>query len=496
MRIAVVGAGVAGSSVVKTILTHPNFSDRDDIEVFEPRRELGTGFPYAPDDEIAMLNNSPKDLSVDANRPDDFIEWLERNGIEENAEGLIPRPAYGRYLQEHFAASFDHPQVSHIQEEVHDMEVLGSSTYRLKTAEGWAENIYDAVFFAVGHPPYRDDYRLVGAKNYIQNPYPIKEKLTHFEKNQKIGVIGSGTTSIDLMRYFAQKEELQNPLTFYVRKNAFYFPRVPLEDTDIAFTFSKAWIAEQKEKNLGFIPFDQMLQTFRSDLATHGVDAGKVYMAYKEDDFETKCHALENNDQALALVQAYVGRLGHFLPELFQSLSPEDRDHYLEAYYGKLLFFRSLVPTKSFLRLIELYQKGNIRVVNGLDEIRPQPDGTFIVQAALTETVDVIINATGFETNLLRVAERNKLVHHLYHKQLITADRNQQHIRVEWPSCQIITATEETLENVFWLGFLIRGAHHENNDAKVISLQASETANLMMNKKCENISLESQIYSI
>ena len=75
MDIAIVGAGISGSNVLKSLITHPNFQADDLIDVYEPRQSLGSGLPYEPtDDESIMLNTSSDVLSVDENNELDFTE--------------------------------------------------------------------------------------------------------------------------------------------------------------------------------------------------------------------------------------------------------------------------------------------------------------------------------------------------------------------------------------------------------------------------------------
>ena len=45
MKIAVVGAGISGATIVKTCINHKNLKKEDHIEVFEPREILGAGLP-------------------------------------------------------------------------------------------------------------------------------------------------------------------------------------------------------------------------------------------------------------------------------------------------------------------------------------------------------------------------------------------------------------------------------------------------------------------
>lgn len=253
MKLAVVGAGVSGANIVRTLLNHPNFTTNDTIDVFEPREELGPGMPYlTTDDESIMLNLSPDKLSVDFSNPLDFTEWLEKNYEEpRNFENLVSRPQYGKYLQERLAPYFEHKQVHHIQEEVEDLHVIEGQDhflYDIQTSGAWSETSYDAVFLSIGHPPYNNFYDLIGKENYIHNPYPMNETLMELDPSKKIGIIGSGATGVDLMRFFDTHYTLEEPLTYYDIKEPFHFVKIPYEKKSLTFLFQ--WNGLNNKKSI------------------------------------------------------------------------------------------------------------------------------------------------------------------------------------------------------------------------------------------------------
>lgn len=494
MKIAVIGAGLSGASVVKTILSHPNFKNKDQIDIFEPRDTLGVGMPYEADGKSAMLNVSPDVLSVDATDSKDFSKWLEEHYDEPtNFEGLVSRPQYGQYLTERFAPYFSDKRVSHIQSTVVDIAVLDANTkqrifeqngadyvYQVKTTTGWHNEIYDGLFFSVGHPPYADYYNLVGTKNYIHNPYPLQEKLSTISENQKVGVIGSGASAIDLMRYFGNNFDLEVPLTFYVQDEIFNFPEIPYEENSIIFSFSHNWIAQEKEKHDGFIPLKVIIDTFTEDIRNNGFNLHEVYNRYKVDHLPSMRKAIETNDQGLALIQRYSGVLVEFLPALFNALSGEDKDEYLKNYHHKLLFFKAHVPNKSFRWLLDLLDAGKLRIVMGLTEIIPNDDGSFKMIADKEETADILINATGFNTVLKDAAKHVPLIKNLYNQKIILPHENGRFVLVDWPNLNVMNQRYGLMKNLFFFGILIGGTQHENNDAQLTIQQGSFSANAFM----------------
>lgn len=490
MKLAVVGAGVSGANIVRTLLNHPNFTTNDTIDVFEPREELGPGMPYlTTDDESIMLNLSPDKLSVDFSNPLDFTEWLEKNYEEpRNFENLVSRPQYGKYLQERLAPYFEHKQVHHIQEEVEDLHVIEGQDhflYDIQTSGAWSETSYDAVFLSIGHPPYNNFYDLIGKENYIHNPYPMNETLMELDPSKKIGIIGSGATGVDLMRFFDTHYTLEEPLTYYDIKEPFHFVKIPYEKKDVNLSFSMEWIEQQKELYEGFLPLSVVLELFYSDMAEKDINIQAVYEAYQTNDLATAQKAIESNDQKLAYVQEYINRLIVFLPHLYNALDAEDRDVYMDKYYRVLDFFKSLVPYETYKWLIDLVDAEKVRSVADTKEITSEEDGSFTIERTdgTIEHADVLINASGFNFKLSELAKRSTLLHNLYNKKLIEPHRNGNFVFVNWPDANVVNQRFGTMKNLFFTGLLIGGTQHANNDAPLTMRQAIYSANAFMNRR-------------
>lgn len=497
MKIAIVGAGISGSSALKAIMDHPNFKGEDEIHVFESRDLLGVGLPYRPDDESAMLNVSSDMVSVEEEDPLDFTKWLEENYEHPtNFEDLVSRPRYGQYLRERFEPYFDHPQVICFQTTVLDLQVLDGATktkiseskkghyaYRIQTAAGWRDDIYDGVFLAVGHPEYADYYDLTGAENYFSNPYPMKDKLSGFSNDQRIGIIGSGATGVDLMRFFATNYDLNHPLTFYVRERSFNFPDIPYEKDTFQFTFSMEWIEQERDKQAGIVPFDKILSTFIEDIKAGGVDPEAVYHQYRKKDLASMRAAVESKDQNLALIHAYTSQLVALIPHLYNSLSGQDRAFYRANYYGPLKFFKSRVPYKTFIWLFDLMDQGKVSVVRGLTEILPREQGGFDVNAETKETADILVNATGFESRLSEAGRSLPLIKNLYRQNIILPHLDGRFVLMDWPQAQVLNQKFGLMDTLFFFGLLMGGTQHENNDAQLTHQLAARAAAWFMDQR-------------
>lgn len=499
MKIAIVGAGLSGSNVLRALMTHPKFQAEDEIDVFESRDVLGSGLPYHPsDDESIMLNISPAVMSVDLENANDFVEWLEENYEEPtNFEHLVSRPKYGRYLIERFAPFYQHEQVRHIQETVEDVQTFDAVTgeevyqgtgrelvYRLKTNRGWQKARYDAVFFAIGHPAYNDFYHLKDKEHFIHNPYPMNEKLMTLDENARIAVLGSGATGVDIMRFLFINYDLKNPLTFYDVKEPFHSISIPYDKENFTYSISMDWIEEQKDQHDGFIPLQVILGTIQKDLRKEDADVMAVYNRYKADTFEVYRKASATKDQELAAVQKYASKTVRFLPHLYNALSGKDQDIYMDKYYNIMQFFKSRVPYLSYQWLFDSLDSGQLVAKNGLHNVQGLDNGRFKITTQEDQAeVDVLINATGFNNHLKSLAKDNPLIANLYDKRIILPHVNGRFILINWPECRVINQRFGVMKNLFFLGLLIGGTQHENNDAGQAIEQANFTAKAFMDKR-------------
>lgn len=494
-NIAIVGGGLAGSSALKELLNHPYFNKEDRITVFEAQHTLGAGMPYEEDSHTVMLNNSPDAVSAEGGDPYDFIKWLDQNYEKRtNFEELVPRPVYGEYLNEKFEPWYTHKQVKVIKASVEDLKIMNSKKqevrdgepgpyfYDVYTAGGWLGEFFDAVFFAIGHPPYSDYYDLMGEENYIHDPYPVKENLSDFNGDEKIGIIGSGAAGVDVMRYLIQEQNLINPLTFYVRNEPFYTPLIPLERPFTNFSFSDEWITAELEKGKGLIPLNQIYELIMDDFSREEVDLLEVYSDYKVGKLVQYRYALDARDQDLAYTQKYMSSMVPYLPALINSLNQKDLEIFNKKYREPMEFLRTITPTKTFEWILDLLQTNDIRVVRGLEEINSLGHNGFNILADQEEKVDVLINVTGFETRFSHARKLNPLIENLYRKKIILSHFDGEGILVTWPGLQPINQRYGVLENIFFFGAFVSSTHYPNNHVENITRKSSDTVQYYMKK--------------
>ncbi|MFG6257582.1 FAD/NAD(P)-binding protein, partial [Staphylococcus epidermidis] len=82
MRVAIIGMGTAGVSVLRQLVKHENFSQLK-VDVYDDDRNMGQGVPFQNDSSELLINMPSKSMSL--NLDDDQEFWkLYQNQTEFN----------------------------------------------------------------------------------------------------------------------------------------------------------------------------------------------------------------------------------------------------------------------------------------------------------------------------------------------------------------------------------------------------------------------------
>ena len=484
MKIAIIGAGLAGSNLLKSILEHKNYSN-EQIYIFDKNERFGPGEPYKYDSEYRVLNTSNYSMSVEKDNPFDFNNWLNTNKDQStNFEKMTPREYYGEYLEDRFSKYFNHENVQCIHEEVIDIDILKNEKIKfyLKTTKQDYEN-FDSVFLTIGHPKYKDFYELEGKENYENNPYPLSEKLSKIKDTDKVGIIGAGASSIDIFRYLMQDKKMQTPIFFFIRNSIFHHPSIPNEvKNDITFTLNDEWISRNKDEN-GFITLETIINQVKGDLLTENIDYKEVYDKIKDKSLENYKKLIEGKPLEVSMISKYIDRISMYFPELYGTLSSSDQKEYLEKYDKMIDPFYNVTPYETTKWIIECIEDESVIFEKGLEEIEISKDGKFVVKGHKTVEVDYLLNATGFDFDLFENTKSNTLLNNLYDKKIIQDDQDGNYINVTWPGLNVLSKEYGEIKNFYVIGMWVYGVLLRANSADIIIKITSNIAHRFMGDK-------------
>jgi uncharacterized NAD(P)/FAD-binding protein YdhS len=147
-RILIVGGGFSGAMLAARLAeagTAVSLINRDD--------RFGLGVAYGAAEPWHLLNVRSARMSAVADRPDDFVRWLEAHAPgHADPEGFAPRAVYGRYVQDRLAAA---RAAAADRLETLTGEVVGLDPAGAVTLADGRRLSGRAVVLATGNPPPR-----------------------------------------------------------------------------------------------------------------------------------------------------------------------------------------------------------------------------------------------------------------------------------------------------------------------------------------------------
>lgn len=481
MNIAIIGCGIGGIHTLKTIIDHPHYNENLHIHVFEKRDEFGVGIAYEDDTDYKLLNVHEEYVSLEIGNPHHIYKWLEVNPDKDiRIEGMLPRSVFGDYIKDTYKPYLNNDNVRLHNDLVIDI-TKNEDKYNISTENDTYKD-FDAIFLNIGQPYYKDAYKLSDYDNFIRDPYPLEEKLD-INKNKKlstidndttVGIIGTGPTSIDIYRYLRRNYGKDFPVYFFTHTSGFHPVEIPYEKNGKICSIDDNWIDENKDDE-GFIDLDLIVETIRADFSKAGHKSLlDTYDRYKDTEIEDYKKAMEDNDKDLGFAQSYTMDLWVVAAKLYNSLSGLDRLDVDKNYLQKIDFLISKTPYETMKKLINDYDEGKIKIIRGTKDINVDANKKFSVVSKEHPDIstDIIINAQGFEKNLLKAVKNDKLLGNLYDHGFIEADVKEKYIRVTYPSYNLLNKKYGIMDNIYLGGMWAGATDILNNDLRSI-IQAS-----------------------
>jgi uncharacterized NAD(P)/FAD-binding protein YdhS/quercetin dioxygenase-like cupin family protein len=191
--VVVVGGGFAGAATVYHLLLRAPAALR--IVLVERGPWLGRGVAYGVDSPVFSLNVPASRMSIDPERPDDFVAW----SAAPEPHAFLPRALYGRYVEDALARAI---RASPAKLRIARGEVQRISEAGVHLADGRTLRA-DGVVLATGIEPRRSpnwlssDPRVVDAWDECA--------LATLPREGHILVLGAGLTALDVVKLLHQR---------------------------------------------------------------------------------------------------------------------------------------------------------------------------------------------------------------------------------------------------------------------------------------------------
>ncbi|WP_018659625.1 FAD/NAD(P)-binding protein [Allofustis seminis] len=482
MKIAIVGMGVAGGNTLRSLYEKNAVRPSDEIHVYEDRLTPGVGLPYQPDDDRLILNSFSMDVSLNPDDPDEYVKFLEEHypGRFGRYE-FTPRMIFGEYATQRFAPYLEKEEVQWIKKRVTRLTPILSDhhpdklRFCVQVDQNRPGEIYDAVFLAVGHPPYADYYGLKGQPGYIHEPFPVSHLLEQIDPSKdRVGIVGSSLTALDVMEYLQESASFAYPLTFYTLHEPFATVKDTLYEGDEVFcTFDDAWIEAHRLPS-GKIALDDVLAQFKKDLSDSQIHLDYIMEHFGTGSLYEVHQQLQQADEQLLKFQYYIALLSPHMTAIVNALDDRGRRHFFETYRPWYEYFHVQLSKVKMEKIWKGYLNGTIRFVREIVVIEPAKDKGVVIKTAHHRTyhADVLINATGFETRLSYAAAEDPLIHSLLEADLMMPSP-QQDVAITWPGSQPLSRTYGVVDNLYLSGFWIGTTQYPNNNVQRAAQQGA-----------------------
>ncbi len=468
-KIAIIGMGSSGMAVLAAYAKEVD-KEKVKIDCYDTKESFGRGYPYREDSDDLILNLKTRKISYDYQNNDDLANWLKDKGREEPV--YTSRATFGEYTKDRLDESMSKIGAQKITEKIVRMDKVGKQ-WELETEKGNIHR-YDRVHLCNGEIPQRSIYNKVETHpNYIQDIYPVREKLAHIKPDDRVCVIGAGLTAVDVATHLITEKSIKN-IAMFSRTNVIPTVRVEPVMLEIKVLTMDA-LNKILEENYSRITFEQFDELFNKELKTHDIDYERFVQKHMQGGIEELKINIQEPDE-LARVQALLPIMNVVFNKVWDSLSNSDRIKFRSKYHPFMTLNRSPLPLESAEILIDAHEKGILTMPTRIEDIMlcsdkfrlTKSDGNIDDDSG---AFDYVINATGLDTSMEKVGEKNELLAQLMDKRYVMVDEYGGFAVVS-ESMAAISSRYGTLENLHIHGVLASGVQYRNNSTLIIQMTA------------------------
>ncbi|NBD31502.1 MAG: hypothetical protein GVY17_00640 [Cyanobacteria bacterium] len=438
LRIAVVGAGLSGTSFLSGLIRSLYRDRRNDLEVhvFEKNHEFGPGIYRTNLPETCFLNHENNSMGWVAPEdpeagPDHYFQYLQANAerlanehesldisVLKDPHGYTPRFLYGQYLKEQFAqieqlaVAAEIPFFKH-RVEVERIQILGEQGIISWTNQGQRQTLdrLSKILLTIGHCWDEPLLKTLPDTNNFFQVYPI-ESLMNREviAGQRVAVIGTGLSGVDavftainsgarqviLTSRSARMRAVRGPVAKYYRK---FFTREAVKE----IVEKQGQITLSQVKKLFWQEYTAAFEAhcrYQENPEQLKNDPWSTYIGenYYIPDHHPNFHDFIFPEDTVARLQDDVKETENcphgkgllwrsiaksmydvedgleFFDYVYQRLPVEEQVTFMETMHRLHLNFTAAMPLPSAKRLLALQEEGKLLVKKGLANVISDPN--------------------------------------------------------------------------------------------------------------------------
>ncbi|HJB79061.1 MAG TPA: FAD/NAD(P)-binding protein [Candidatus Nosocomiicoccus stercorigallinarum] len=453
MKIAIVGAGMAGIGTLRYYIDHINIDDME-IYIFDDRSSAGIGYPFGPDDDALLLNQRLKKMTLEPwDDKKEYVKYLKETEPELLNHEFITRPEFGEYSKDVFLEYIKDERVTFVPSIVNDIEVK-KDKYVIHADIDYE---VDVVHLCIGQLPQTDIYNLKDNKKYIATPFPIENHSKLLLDSKSVGIIGTNLTSLDILMYL-KKHNYRNDIIVTSRSGTVPFIRG--NEAEVSIDVNAL-------KNKKGITIHDIVDIFKEEVKRQGIDFNIIKKLNEMSVLETLKYQLNHLD-ILGVLEETAEELSEVLREVWNNLTLEDKKYYMKHIKGVHGQLTGPFPKMTAEKIVELIEAGQLTYVSGVEDIHY--DDEFVIQSEDGDySADIMVSAVGPNLSGKNLADENNaspLVKKLIEKGVLQIDELGG-IKITYPEFSVISEAG-VLERMKLYGNLVSTTHINNSGVNLI----------------------------
>ena len=478
MKVAIIGMGTAGVSVLRHLVKFKQFKHLE-VDVYDNEVNMGQGKPFQDDSEDLLTNVPAHMISLNQDNLNEFQEWYRsQDEFDYGDATYLPRFVFGRYMKKQlqtFNDEFENinivkKEVTHMYiEEAHN-KILPQSI-NICTEDNLSScKKYDYVFLTIGTLSYNDPYQLKGTPKYIQSPYPANRTLDYVNEEDKIAIIGSGLASLDVIRYAISHHQKK---TIIVAGRSGKLPSVRGDMIDIHLKHVTLENFDHlKRQHMGVVPLEKAIELFKQECEDYNIPLQKLLKRRKYDIVKDLNYDL-NHPFEVGALQSILEAVKENMDWIWNSFSREDQERFIHKYQRYIVENSNPMPQETAHLVIKEIKAGHLKILSGLESVRHYYGKFRLGFKNSTEEikVDVVINATGSKKHLAQLDEDDKLLLDIANRQIVQA-HPMGGIQIVPTSNEVVSPLYGTLINLRAIGQITNGVNYHRNGVPAILQQS------------------------
>ena len=498
-RIAIVGCGAAGVSTLFELLKElPSIGEQKvKIVIFEKGPAFGPGFAYQCDSKELLMNMISSTTSIIQNQENDFWNWVIDQGCHFGddqifskagiaPDGYVSRQYFGAYLRSRLEKVTSALEKLGIETVLINMEVLNivaldKNRFKVIFPKNCSEE-FNCIILCTGNEAPEDIFKLKGASQYVNNPYPTTQYLQLIKRHESVGIIGGQLTAADIAVVLANQSH-QGPIYFFTRENNFPLIRSRIKRHDLKYlTLSN--LNKLREKNE--ITIRSILRLARKEFLATGVRWNSFFKPCKEE-YSSWIHSLLLNESNFSSWQSFAIETDSVIGEYWNSLSNADKSLFTRKFHRSWSTKRVPLPKHTALKLLSLFRLGILRHYSNLQRIDSFGRNKFVAsiscpQKSVTNNqifCDWVINASGPSKSIN--GSESVLIKNLLESGLVAKNLHGG-ISLDYESSLVMDANGERVNNFYAIGQITAGTYYFVSSLDMVSLRAKAAVNHLITR--------------